>query len=365
MHLVNKSFEVRIYPNLIQQIQINKTFGCIRYVYNFMLNLKIKLYSFYKINITYNHMSKILTELKKQKPWLCEVDAVALQQCLRDLDAAYINFFNGAGYPNFKSKRGKNSYRTNNRIHLDQDNKIIKIPKCGQIKFRDKNNFNDLKKIYNITISKTPSGKYFASISAEVNIKAFTKTKKSCGLDLGLKDFCILNDGTKFANPRFLVRSEKRLRILQKSLSRKVYSSKNYEKARIKLAKFHEYIANCRKDYLHKISIQLVKEHDVICTETLQVKKMLMKNDNAKDISDVSWYEFCRQLEYKCLWYGKILSKIDTYYPSSQLCSNCGYKNPTLKDTKIREYDCPKCGIHHDRDINAATNILNEGLRIL
>ena len=363
---MNKSFEVRIYPNLIQQTQINKTFGCIRYVYNFMLNLKIKLYSFYKINITYNHMSKILTELKKQKPWLCEVDSVALQQCLKDLDTAYQRFFNGiSGYPNFKSKRSKNSYRTNNRIYLDQDNKKIKIPKCGWIKFRDKTNFSGLTKINNIAISKSSSGKYFASISAEVDIKAFAKTKKSCGIDLGLKDFCILNDGTKFANPKFLVNNEKRLKLLQKSLSRKIYGSKNYEKARIKLAKFYEYIANCRKDYLHKISIQLVKEYDIICAETLQVKKMLIKNDNAKDISDVGWYEFIQQLEYKCLWYGKILSKIDTFYPSSQLCSNCGYKNQALKDTKIREYDCPKCGAHHDRDINAAINILNEGLKLL
>lgn len=242
---------------------------------------------------------------------------------------------------------------------------MIRIPKVGWIRFRDKSNFSGLTKINNITISKSASGKYFASISAEVDIKAFAKTKKRCGVDLGLKDFCILNDGIKFENPRFLANNEKRLRLLQKSLSRKVYGSKNYEKARIKLAKFHEYIANCRKDYLHKISIQLVREYDIICTETLQVKKMLMKKDGSKDISDVSWYEFVRQLEYKCLWYGKILSKIDTYYPSSQLCSNCGYKNSALKDIKIREYDCPKCGIHHDRDINAAINILNEGLKLI
>lgn len=362
---MNKSFKVRIYPNQEQQELIDKTFNYVRYAYNFMLNLKQKLYNFYKINITYNNMCKILTELKKHKSWLCEADATALQQCFKDLDFAYQRFFNGAGYPNFKSKRGKNSYRAVGRIYLDQDNKMIKIPKIGWIKFRDKSNFSGLTKINNITISKTPSGKYFASISAEVDIKALTKTKKSCGIDLGLKDFCILNDGTKFENPRFLVRSEKRLRLLQKSLSRKVYGSKNYEKARIKLAKLHEYIANCRKDYLHKISIQLVKEYDIICTETLQVKKMLIENDNAKDISDVSWYEFVRQLEYKCLWYSKTLSKIDTYYPSSQLCSNCGFKNPVLKDTSIREYNCPKCGVHHDRDINAAINILNQGLILI
>lgn len=362
---MNKSFKVRIYPNQKQQALIDKTFGHTRYLYNFMLNLKQKLYKFSKLSLRYYDVSKILTELKKHKSWLCEVDKCSLQECLKDLDYAYKKYFDGAGFPKFKSKRGKNSYRTNSCLHLNQDNKKIKIPKVGWIKFRNKTNFSGLTKINNITISKTSSGKYFASISAEVDIKALAKTKKSCGIDLGLKDFCVLNDGTKFENPRFLECSKRRLRLLQKSLSRKVYDSKNYEKTRIKLAKFYEYIANCRKDYLHKISLFLVRNYDIICAETLRVKNMLKNRKLAKAISDVSWYEFCQQLRYKCLWYNKQFIQIDIYFASSQICSNCGYKNSNVKDLDVREYDCPECGQHHDRDINAATNILNKGLTLI
>ena len=362
---MNKSFKVRIYPNEKQKFLLEKTFGANRFIYNYFLNLKTKLYEFYKINLSYNNSSKVLTELKKQKTWLKQVDAISLQQTLKDLDNAYQNFFNGrTKYPSFKRKQDKNSYRTNSNIKIN--NRYITIPKMGMLRYRDKYKLEEcnISKIYNITISKTPSGNYYASISAEVDIAAFEKTNRSCGIDLGLKDFLIFDTGEKIDNPRILQHLEKKYRKLAKAVSRKVYDSANYKKAKLKLAKFHKHIVNIRKDFLHKLSTNLLKEYDIICIEDLCFKGF-MRTNKAKSYQDVAQSEFIRQLEYKADWYGKTISKIDRFYPSTQLCSECGYKNPALKDTNIREYDCPECGTHHDRDINAAINILREGLRIL
>ena len=369
---MEKAYKFRIYPNREQEQQIQRIFGCVRYVFNHFLAARMAAYEADKATLGYNACCIALTTLKQELEWLREADATALQSALRNLDDAYQNFFRRVkkgekpGFPRFKSKKNRHrSYETkNNKGTITALERHIKLPKLGLVRAAISRQVEG--RILNATVSQTPSGKYFVSVCCtEVDIPKLERTGKTVGLDVGIHNLATDSEGNYYQNQRYFHQSEKQLAKAQRRLSRKPIGSNNREKARVKVALIHEKIANQRHDFLHKLSTRLIREYDFISTESLDIAKMVQTDYLAKMIYDASWGEFGRQLQYKCDWYGKQFVKVDKDFPSSNICSNCGSVLEQRLKLNKRRWKCPVCGEVHDRDTNAAKNILHEGLRLL
>ena len=371
---IYKAYKFRLYPNKEQQELINKTLGCTRFVYNTMLYEKEKLYKENKITKSKKECIKELPFLKQTYPWLMEVDVMALRTTIFDLETAFKNFYRTKHYPKYKDKYSKNSYRTNyiknnykNKIYenikLDLINKRITLPKLKDIKIRGYRKTKEIKgKIINATISKEIN-RYYVSVLYEEDLEEKNIIPKTIvGIDLGVKDLVITSFGEKYENKKYITKYENKIKNLQKWLSKKEKYSKNYYKIKNKIKETYKKLKNARNYTIHKITKEIVSANDLIITETIQIKKLIEKKEMSKYLSDASLSEIIRQLEYKSKWQNKHFYQIDTYYPSSQICSHCNNKNKELKDLNKRKWTCSKCNNENDRDINAAINIMWEGL---
>ncbi|KEK21918.1 IS200/IS605 family element RNA-guided endonuclease TnpB [Bacillus gaemokensis] len=356
-----KAYKYRIYPTEEQRLFFAKTFGCVRFVYNKMLADRIHSYQESQKTIDKSVKYPTPAQYKDEFLFLKEVDSLALANAQMNLNKAYAHFFRdkSVGFPKFKSKKDNyRSYTTNNQkgtVYIE--NSYIKLPKLKTlVRMKQHRQFSGL--IKSVTISQTPTNKYFASVLVEEKEHSFPKLDTRVGIDVGLKNFAILSNGTKYENPKWLRKAEKRLAFLQRSLSRKKKGSRNRNKIRLQVAKLHEKIANQRKDFLHKISNEITNENQVIVIEDLKVKNIQNNHNLAKAISEVSWAKFREYLDYKAIWRGRDLIIAPKNYASSQLCSCCGYRNKEVKNLNLREWTCPACHVHHDRDVNASINLL-------
>ena len=374
-----KAYKFRLYPNNKQVELIQKTFGCSRFVYNYYLGKKKMLYEDKKENLSCFYMIKDLKNLYIEYPFLKEVDSCSLRCSLFHLEDAFKRFNKGLGeYPKFRGKyTSRRSYKTNyfktnyqgrvyENIKLDLKRKVIILPKLGEVNIRGYRDLGYIHgKVKSATIEQLSTGKYYVSVLVEENTKPCkVQPKKIVGIDLGVKDIVITSDNEKIANPNYIQKYEKRIKRFQKELSRRVKGSNNYYKTKKKLAILYQKLKNARKYLIHQITKKLVVENDIIVTEDLNVKGMIEEKKLSKQLTNVSLGDICRVLEYKARVYGKRYIKIDRYYPSSQRCSRCGYKNEKVKDLNVREWTCPECGSYHDRDFNASYNIMFEGLKI-
>lgn len=369
-----KAYRFRLYPNVNQQVLINKTFGCYRFIYNYFLN-KCKSNGYIKAF----DMCKELKEMYGIYPWLKEVDSYSLRCAIFNLENSYKNYFQKRnGYPVFKSRFSRQSYRTNcirstykgaeySNIEIDLKSRKIKLPKLGLMKIRGYRNIEEIKnKIINVTITKEKTNKYYVSVVVEHQDINITKVKPQSiiGIDLGIKDLVVTSNGEKYENPKEVSKKEKRLKRLQKKLSRQIKGSNNYNKTKVRIARLHNKIKESRKHNIISVVNKIVKENDIIVSEKLKVQEMSKNHKLAKNILDASFNKICELLKWKCKIEGKYYYQIDTYYPSSKKCCHCEEKTEITNNLSIRNWECERCGNMNDRDINASINIMYEGLKL-